>query len=116
MNASELLTAAEGFAAIYHSNAKLCAEQADWDCLINLLANDTSHQVTLDIRQGRVAVSPGGSEDSDLRIAAPLQTLLDVLQLRLNPNQPYLFGELTVLGDEADFTRVDYVASMICVG
>ena len=30
------------------------------------------------------------------------------------PNEPYLFGELTVRGPEADFVRLDYIATELC--
>jgi putative sterol carrier protein len=56
------------------------------------------------VRYRRARIRP------NLVVTAPLQILLDILQLRLNPNQPYIFGELTVAGQEADFMRVDYVS------
>jgi putative sterol carrier protein len=109
-----LKSATESFVARYHADPRLCADQARWDCTLSLRATDTSQQVRLEIRDGRVAALAGGDGPCTLAVSAPLRTLLDILQLRLNPNQPYLFGELTVHGQEADFMRVDYIATMLC--
>lgn len=113
MNAS-LEDAVRGFVDRYHADAKLCAEQADWNCLMRLQASDVAQHVGIDVRQGRVEGISPRAEAADLVVTASLQVLLDILQLRLNPGQPYLFGELTLTGEEADFMRVDYVASMLC--
>ena len=108
------MVAAEEFVAIYHADAKLCADQADWECVVRLQASDAPQRVTIAVRNGQGPCVIGGTETANLIVTAPLQILLDILQLRLNPNQPYIFGELTVAGQEADFMRVDYVASTLC--
>jgi putative sterol carrier protein len=116
MNAvSGLENAARGFAALYQANAALLADHADWDCVLRLEANDSPQQVGITIRRGEVQSISSEAQHADLVVTAPLQTLLDILELRLNPNQPYLFGELTLRGDEADFMRIDYLASTLCV-
>ena len=33
---------------------------------------------------------------------------------RWRENEPYLFGELSVMGAEADFVRLDYIVSRLC--
>ncbi len=114
MSTLPLMAAAEEFVAIYHADAKLCADQADWECVVRLQASDAPQRVTIAVRNGRVRALSAGTDTANLIVTAPLQILLDILQLRLNPNQPYIFGELTVAGQEADFMRVDYVASTLC--
>ena len=114
MSPLPLITAAETFMAIYHADAKLCAGQTDWDCVVRLQASDAPQRVTIEVRNGRVAALSAATDAAVLTVTATLQILLDILQLKLNPNQPYIFGELTVAGQEADFMRVDYVASMLC--
>jgi putative sterol carrier protein len=109
-----LLTATQNFAAHYHANTKLCAEQADWNCCICLRASDADVKITAAIAGGKVVSVDGGEQTCNLMVDAPLQILIDIVELRLNPNQPYLFGELTVIGAEADFMRLDYVATMLC--
>ena len=111
---TSLETAARAFVERYHGDARLCAEQADWDCSLRLEASDAPQQVGIDVRKGRVTALGPQAESADLVVTAPLRTLLDILELRLNPNQPYLFGELTLRGAEDDFMRVDYVASTLC--
>jgi putative sterol carrier protein len=115
MNATHVLaTAAQAFVAIYHADDRLCADQADWDCVVRLQATDATEQVSLDIRLGRVHDVTTADATAQLVVTARLSILLDVLHLRLNPSEPYIFGELVVAGDEADFMRVDYIASTLC--
>jgi putative sterol carrier protein len=114
MTNEKLLGAAQGFVASYHANATLCADHLGWDCAIGLHANDDGQQVTLNVVDGRVRALAPGNDACDLTVSAALAVLVDILELKLNPNQPYLFGELTVAGDEADFMRVDYIASRLC--
>ena len=114
MSTLPVMAAAQEFVAIYHADAKLCADQADWECVVRLQASDAPTRVTIAVSNGRVGALSAGTGAADLIVTAPLQILLDILQLRLNPNQPYIFGELTVEGQEADFMRVDFVASTLC--
>jgi hypothetical protein len=55
------------------------------------------------------------SSDASLEVVADAATLIDVLELRRSANEAYLFGELVVRGREADFVRLDYVASALCL-
>ena len=57
---------------------------------------------------------PVPADAPTLVVSADQRTLEGVLRLRLGPNEPYLFGELTVRGPEADFVRLDYIASVLC--
>jgi len=89
---------------------------------VRLAAADAAEAVTLTVESGRVTgilegrqdEAQGDGERNALTVTAARAILLDILALRLNPNQPYVFGELTVRGDEADFLRVDYIASTLC--
>ena len=114
MSTLPLMAAAEEFVAIYHADAKLCTDQADWDCVVRLQASDAPQRVTIVVRNGRVRALSAGTDTADLIVTAPLEILLDILELRLNPNLPYIFGELTVAGQETDFMRVDFVVSTLC--
>lgn len=114
IDTDRLLVAAQGFAEAYHANARLCAGQADWNCSICLKATDTGRQLSINIIAGRIVSIQPHDENCRLTVCASQQILLDILERRLNPNQPYLFGELTVAGAEADFMRIDYVATMLC--
>lgn len=114
MTMEALQAAAEGFVGIYHADTRLCAGQANWDCVIRLAPDEAVPRVVMTVRKGRVSVAPDDGGECDLEVRASLQVLLDILELRLNPSEPYVFGELTVIGAEADFMRVDYVAGVLC--
>jgi hypothetical protein len=86
------------FIEAYQARPDLVAEQRGWNPVIGLSASDASAWVMVAVDEVR-----GG-----------LETLCDVLSLRKDPNEPYLFGELTVAGAEADFVRLDYIASRLC--
>jgi hypothetical protein len=102
------------FAEHYHARSALVAEQRGWDCVVVLTATDAAERVTVRVADGRIADIRAGEAPAQLVIAADLQTLCDVLGLRRGPNEPYLFGELTVRGAEADFVRLDYIAEALC--
>jgi hypothetical protein len=102
------------FAEHYHARRDLVAEQRGWDCVVVLAATDATERVTVRVADGRIAGIDAGEQPAQLVIQADLQTLCDVLELRRGPNEPYLFGELTVRGEEADFVRLDYIAEALC--
>ncbi len=110
---STLAEAAEQFRAAYHAREELVAEQADWNRTLALVANDTGDSVALQIVEGRIAGCSKGTT-GDIVITSDARTLCEILELRQGPNTPYLFGELTVRGPEADFIRLDYVTSRLC--
>jgi putative sterol carrier protein len=115
MSDPSLLGAARRFVARYQANAALCRDQAGWDCTIRLQASDAPEQVFLAVADGHVRELSERRAPCALTVTAARQVLMDILELRLNPNQPYVFGELTVTGEEADFMRVDYIATLLCV-
>ncbi len=102
------------FAACYHARGDLVAEQRGWHCTIILRAGDSGQNVTVRIDDGRVIEVHEREEPVDLVVCADQQTLCDILELRRGPNEPYLFGELTVQGAEADFVRLDYITECLC--
>lgn len=110
---SRLADAARRFVAAYHAREALVAEQAGWRCVIALHATD-GHAVTVHVDGGRVTAVAQQAGPADLVISADAATLEDILELRRNPNEPYLFGELTVRGPERDFLRLDYIATLLC--
>ena len=79
-----------------------------------LAANDAVARVAVSLEDGRVAQVGGAPRDATLEITGGIDTLCDVLTLRRDPNEPYLFGELSVMGAEADFVRLDYIVSRLC--
>lgn len=112
---SGLIEAARGFVARYHANERLVAEQRGWSRTIRLVASEGGPPVSIRILDGRVAaVDEAGAAEADIVIAGPDEILRDVLELRRSPNEPYLFGELSVRGSQEDFVRIDYLAVMLC--
>ena len=114
---NDLAEASRVFATRYHAHPALVAEQRGWSRRVLLVASDRDSSVTLRVEDGRVVeiTTPNSSrEPADVTITADHATLLDVLELRRSPNEPYLFGELTVRGPEADFLRLDYLLAALC--
>lgn len=109
-----LLAAARGFVAAYAARPALVADQQGWHCAIALVADDTQAAVRVDIADGRVTSVGPDQGVADVTVRASQAVLLDVLELRRSPNEPYLFGELTVQGPEAHFLRLDYIATTLC--
>jgi len=110
MNALE--AALQTFVRAYERQPALMAEQRGWSPVIALRATDTGAQAAVALVDG--ALAPVGASSPTLEISGDQQTLCDVLELRRDPNEPYLFGELVVRGPEADFLRLDYIASKLC--
>ncbi len=111
---SSLVAAAAGFAGIYNAHEKLVAEQRGWTRVIALVSTDSNEAITIHVVDGRVADVREGSSGADVVVASESAVLRDILELRLSPNEPYMFGDLTVRGPEADFLRLDYIAAMLC--
>jgi hypothetical protein len=114
MTAVETLARAlDRFLDAYRSHPELVEEQRGWSPVIALAATDAVARVSVSLSDGQVTASaPPGAPTLEIR--ADLRTLCDVLELRRDPNEPYLFGELVVQGPEADFLRLDYIASRLC--
>jgi hypothetical protein len=112
---SRLRAALTRFIGRYHADAGLVDDHADWDCRLLLVAADTREMVPLVIAAGRVTETVAMVDDVKLVVTADEAVLLDVLELRRDPNEPYLFGELTIEGSEADFMRLDYLVTKLCV-
>jgi hypothetical protein len=101
------------FLDAYDARPDLAGAQAGWSPLIELRATDTGACAAVQFAGGRaMRVAPAARPT--LIVSSDERTLCDVLALRLSPNEPYLFGELTVQGPEADFVRLDYIATELC--
>ena len=111
---SALATALRSFVSRYHSDPELLGEQAGWTCTITLRATDSGEAVTVQVEDGRIVSSREQPGDHQVLIAADAATLCDILELRRSPNEPYIFGELTVQGPQKDFMRLDYIAERLC--
>ncbi|MBS1153699.1 MAG: hypothetical protein H6Q89_5397 [Myxococcaceae bacterium] len=111
---TELMRAAHRFRDAYHARADLVSEQGDWSRTIALVAMDTGDAVAVRIAAGRIVECLDRSTTGDVVITADAKTLCDILELRQSPNAPYLFGDLVVRGPEADFLRLDYLATRLC--
>jgi hypothetical protein len=109
-----LVQALACFVDAYESRPELVAEQQGWSPIILLAANDAVARVAVSLRDGRIDQVADGAADATLEITGGIDTLCDVLTLRRDPNEPYLFGELSVMGAEADFVRLDYIVSRLC--
>jgi hypothetical protein len=111
--AGDLQAALSVFLRAYLARPDLVARQRGWSPLIALRATDTGAGVAVQFQDGRPV--PGASSGAPtLIVSSDERTLCEVLALALSPNEPYLFGELTVQGPEADFFRLDYVATELC--
>jgi len=101
------------FLRAYQARPALVEEQRGWSPVIALFAIDADARATVRLADGQVA-TVGDAGSPTLEITGELRTLCDVLELRRDPNEPYLFGEIVVRGPEADFLRLDYIASQLC--
>lgn len=111
---SVLAEAMRQFVDCYNARPGLVAEQRGWNCAIVLAATDSGQRVGVRVEDGQVTEVSEGEQQADLMVSADQQTLCDILALRRGPNEPYLFGELTVRGAEADFVRLDYITECLC--
>lgn len=109
-----LVQALQAFVARYHACEALVSEQADWCCGICLESRDSPDRIQLAIESGRVVRFAPHLEGRSLIVRSDLAVLVDILALRRDANEPYLFGELTVEGAEEDFMRLDYVVTRLC--
>ena len=96
------------------ADAALVSEQRGWSPVIALVATDADARAAVALADGRIAAVGATGAAPTLEITGELRTLCDILELRRDPNEPYLFGELVVRGPEADFLRLDYIASRLC--
>lgn len=118
----ELLGATERFVRAYSGRPQLVAEQSDWSVRILLRTpsyeapEDDAPAVAVQLVRGRVTgIEPQPQRlGTDVTVTAELGVLIDILDLRTSPNEPYLFGELVVDGPEPDFLRLDYLVSSLC--
>jgi hypothetical protein len=112
--AANLSNAVERFRDAYHARPDLLEELKDWTRAIVLQASDTGEAVTVRIHGGRVeGWSEGEAAAAEVVITSDATTLRDVLELRRRPDDPYLFGELTVRGAQEDFLRLDYLIASL---
>jgi hypothetical protein len=110
---TDLDSALTVFLGAYEQRPDLAGGQKGWSPLIELRATDTGACTAVQFADGR-AVRVAPSARPTLIVSSDERTLCEVLALRLSPNEPYLFGELTVQGPEADFVRLDYIATELC--
>jgi len=108
-----LVNAMSRFARAYNRRPDLMAEQRGWICTIALVASDSSASVAVRLENGLITCISDQAE-ADVVITSDEATLRDILELRRGPNEPYLFGDLTVRGRERDFLRLDYIAGVLC--
>ena len=101
------------FVTRYHANQALVTEQAGWTCSIVLAAEDGAERIGLQLEDGRVIAIGDTGGQPDLIVTAPGAMLIEILELRQDPSEPYMFGELTVQGAERHFTRLDYVVTSL---
>jgi len=110
---AELDQAVAVFLDAYRARPALVAQQTGWSPTIALCATDTGASARVRFADGRPQPDADAGPPT-LVVSSDQRTLEEVLRLRLGPNEPYLFGELTVQGPEADFVRLDYIATELC--
>lgn len=111
--ADALLVDALSFVAKYHQSAALLQDNRGWSLSIALIATDSQEAVWLRVDDGRAVEVKPLCAPSDIVVRAELEVLRDILRLERLPNEPYLFGELTVQGPEPDFLRLDYILTSL---
>lgn len=111
---TDLDDALVAFLDAYRARPALVAQQAGWSPTIALRASDTGASASVRFADGRPQATALADGEPTLVVSSDQRTLEEVLRLRLGPNEPYLFGELTVQGPEADFVRLDYIATELC--
>jgi predicted lipid carrier protein YhbT len=109
-----LTQALQDFIHRYHGLKPLVAEQSDWCCAIRLESRDSPERACIEIESGRVVGFAQALEGRSLTVRSDHAVLVDILTLRRDPNEAYLFGELTVEGAEEDFMRLDYIVTCMC--
>ena len=110
---SDLESALAVFLAAYRARPELARRQKDWRPTIELRATDSGAAVRVRFVDGLPGVARA-EESPTLVVSSDERTLCEVLRLVRSPNEPYLFGELTVQGPEMDFVRLDYIATELC--
>lgn len=111
---TRLVDSLNNFVTSYHAKDDLVSAYDNWSCAIALVASDSDETVGLQIENGRVTDMQKVPEEVDLLITSESSVLYDILEFRRDPNEPYMFGELTVQGPEEHFMRLDYIMSMLC--
>ena len=109
-----LRQALRGFVESYHACDALVAEQSAWCCGIRLESQDSPDVAHLEIEAGRVVQIASAVSSCSLVVRSELAVLVDILTFRRDPNEAYLFVELTVEGAEEDFMRLDYIVTRLC--
>ena len=109
-----LLDPLQRFVNLYHQDEKLSKDYSNWHCSICLVASDSKETIHLQIEGGLVTQIGSQPESIDLTVTAEEEVLTDILELHRDPNEPYIFGELTVQGEEEHFMRLDYIVSTLC--
>ena len=101
---------------LYHSRPELVSEQSGWTKTITLVSTDRGDAIAVRLVDGKIVSceeAPHGGASGDVIVSSDFATLADVLALKRSPNEPYVFGDLTVRGAEADFTRLDYLLTRL---
>ncbi|MDH5181030.1 MAG: SCP2 sterol-binding domain-containing protein [Gammaproteobacteria bacterium] len=111
---TRLVDSLQNFVSTYHAKDDLVKAYDNWSCSIALIASDSDETVSLQIENGKVVDMEHLPEEVDLLITSDSGVLYDILEFRRDPNEPYMFGELTVQGPEEHFMRLDYIMSMLC--
>jgi hypothetical protein len=111
--AGALEAALSVFLDAYARRPDLASRQQGWSPVIELRATDTGARAVVRFVDGR-PFRDASAEPPSLVVAAEERILREVLALERSPNEPYLFGELVVEGPEADFVRLDYIATELC--
>ena len=105
-----LLQALAAFVEAYQARPELVTEQRGWSPVIALAASDArgagggvARRRPRRARRRRPWQAGAAPLSPTLEITGGLDTLCDVLMLRRDPNEPYLFGELLVVGRGGGF-------------
>jgi hypothetical protein len=101
------------FLDAYRARPALVAQQAGWSPTIALRATDTGASARVRFADGRPQPDADAGPPT-LVVSSDQRTLEEVLRLRLGPERAVPLRRADVQGPEADFVRLDYIASELC--
>jgi putative sterol carrier protein len=110
---NEINESLQAFQDSYQANAKLKIMNKDWDRTVWIQANDIESTHTLSVKDGILSVQEGNQGEPDLTVIAASDTLADMFFGDITPTEPYLNGDLKIIGSEDDILRLDIISLLI---
>lgn len=109
----EITESLQAFQDSYQANEKLKIMNKDWDRNVLVIANDIESAHTLLVKEGELSFIQGRQGDPDLTVISDSDTLTDMFFGDITPTEPYLNGDLKIVGSEDDILRLDIISLLI---